>query len=62
MTPDEYPYCGEEMLPHATFADGSPAPIVCDLPIHGTDTMHQNAELRTWWMWQYADASWRHEA
>jgi hypothetical protein len=59
VTPDEYPYCGAEWLPHATFADSSPAPILCDLPLHGLDTMHFNEERQGSWQWQYADATWR---
>jgi len=56
VTPDGYPYCGAELLPHAEFADGSPAPIVCDLPVHGLSAMHRNEELGTWWAWQNAAA------
>jgi hypothetical protein len=54
------PYCGAEFLPHATLPDGSPVPIVCDRPIHLSNSMHHNEELDTWWQWQDADGNWRH--
>lgn len=59
MEPDDQPYCGgAEFLPHATFPDGSPAPILCDRLLHGPDTMHRNDELGTCWAWQDADGNW----
>ena len=58
MTPDDQPYCGAELLPHATFPDGSPAPILCDLPVHSRYVMHSSNELKTSWRWQDADGNW----
>ena len=58
MTPGDQPYCGAELLPHATLPGGSPAPVLCDLQLHGPDTMHGNDELRTSWQWQDADGNW----
>lgn len=46
------PYCGAEWLPHATFPGGSPAPILCDRPLHDRNTMHHNDELDSFWSWQ----------
>ena len=58
MTPDDQPYCGAELLPTGTFPDGSPAPILCDLPVHSQYVMHSNDELKTRWRWQDADGNW----
>ena len=58
MQPDDQPYCGAELLPHATFPDGSPAPILCDLPVHSRYVMHSSNELKTSWRWQDADGNW----
>jgi hypothetical protein len=57
MTPDDQPYCGVELLPHATFPDGSPAPTLCDRRLHGPDTWHGNEELGTCWQWQDKDGN-----
>lgn len=56
---DDQPYCGAELLPHATFDDGSPAPILCDLPMHEKNVMHSNTELGTRWRWQDKDGEWQ---
>jgi hypothetical protein len=56
MTPDDQPYCGAELLPHATAADGSAAPAVCTLPLHGQDIMHANGKCS--WAWQDARGNW----
>lgn len=58
MTPDDWPYCGEELLPYATLPDGSPAPIICTSEPHGRYSMHTNDELKTSWRWQDADGNW----
>ena len=58
MTPDDRPWCGAEFLPTATVPDGSPAPVLCDLPLHLPGTMHRNEELKTSWQWQDADGNW----
>ena len=55
MTPDDQPYCGTELLPHATWPDGSPAPILCDLPVHGPGTLHHSSECGTSWSWGWND-------
>ena len=52
--PDDQPYCGVELLPHAKDRDGLPAPILCDRPLHGRETMHWNRERGTYWRWQDA--------
>jgi hypothetical protein len=59
MTPDDQPYCGVELLPHATFPDGSLAPTTCTRQLHGPDSMHCNDEQGTSWQWQTADGAWR---
>jgi hypothetical protein len=51
LSRDDDPYCGAELLPHATFPDGSPAPILCTLPVHGPEILHCNDELGTSWSW-----------
>lgn len=43
------PYCGAELLPHATLDDGSPAPVICTVEVHGAETGHCNEELGTRW-------------
>ena len=53
MQPDEQPDCGEELLP-----DGTPAPILCTLPIHSRHVKHQNGEHKTTWRWQDAHGNW----
>ena len=58
MQPDDQPWCGEELPPHATFPDGSPAPIVCTSEPHSRYVMHSNDELKTSWRWQDADGNW----
>ncbi len=58
MMPDDQSYCGAELLPHAKAADGRPAPILCDLPLHGRDTMHRNLERGTYWRWQDPAGNW----
>ncbi len=58
MTPDDQPYCGAELLPHATRPDGAPAPILCTRQLHGPDTMHYNDGRHTYWRWQDADGNW----
>jgi hypothetical protein len=55
---DEQPYCGTELLPHATAADGSAAPTLCDRETHGRDTWHSNAEQGSRWRWQDAEGNW----
>ena len=55
---DEQPYCGEELLPHATCPDDTPAPILCTLPIHSRYVTHQNDELKTTWRWQDTHRNW----
>jgi hypothetical protein len=54
----DQPYCGEELLPHATAPDGTPAPVLCTLPVHDRYVSHQNDELKTSWRWQDADGNW----
>ena len=61
MSTAAQPYCGEELLPHATFPDGSPAPIVCTSEPHSRHSMHRNDELKTSWRWQDADGNWLSE-
>jgi hypothetical protein len=58
VTPDDQPYCGAELLPHATWPDGSPAPIVCTSPVHGMDVMHHSEQPEMYWQWQDADGNW----
>jgi hypothetical protein len=58
VTSGDQPYCGAELLPHAKDHDGSTAPILCELPVHGRDTMHYNDERHTYWRWQDADGEW----
>ncbi len=60
MTEEEEfrPYCGAELLPHATYDDGTIAPIICDRPVHQTETRHYAGDMRTSWQWQYADGTW----
>ena len=60
MQPDDQPYCGAEMLPHATFADGSPAPTICTRPLHGLDSMHNDEKHEASWQWQDAGGNWVH--
>jgi hypothetical protein len=58
---EEYrPYCGAELLPHAECDDGTPAPIVCDIPVHGRETMHHSSINGTSWQWQDLDGTWMH--
>lgn len=59
MKPDDFPYCGVELLPHAAMPDGSAAPIVCTTGIHGPDVMHWNEELGTRWGPKGARDPWR---
>lgn len=59
MTADDQPWCGTELLPHATF-DGSPAPILCTRQVHGRDTWHRHEETGTGWQWQDAEGNWLH--
>ena len=49
-TPRTDPFCGEELVPHATFPDGSAAPIICTREPHGVDTWHHNDETGTSWL------------
>ena len=42
-------FCGAELLPHATYPDGSPAPIICTQAPHDPGTFHSNEELGTRW-------------
>jgi hypothetical protein len=58
VTADDQPYCGAELLPHATFPDGSLAPTVCDRPVHAPGSMHHNDEDGAWWRWQDAAGNW----
>lgn len=58
VQPDGRPYCGEEMLPRATFPDGSPAPVLCTSEVHSRYSMHSNNEFLTSWRWQDADGNW----
>ena len=58
MTPDDQPYCGAELLPHATYPDGSPAPILCTSEIHSRYFPHSNDEHKTQWRWQDTDGNW----
>jgi hypothetical protein len=55
---DIQPYCGTELLPHATAPDGSPAPILCTRPLHGRDIPHRNYEKNLYWGWQDAAGDW----
>jgi hypothetical protein len=55
---DFRPYCGEELLPHATHPDGTPAPILCTLEVHSRHVTHSNDELQTSWRWQDTDGNW----
>ena len=55
---DDQPWCGAEMLPHATLPDGTPAPILCTSEIHSRYSMHYSAECATSWRWQDADGNW----
>ena len=59
VTPDDQPYCGAELLPHATMGDGSPRPIVCTRQLHGQDTLHHADEpADMYWNWQDAAGGW----
>jgi hypothetical protein len=55
---DIQPYCGAELLPHATAPDGSPAPILCTRPLHGLASAHRNEENGVCWRWQDMDGAW----
>ena len=57
MTSDDQPYCGAELLPHATYPDGSPVPTVCTRPLHGRDIRHRDEEGIHFWQWQDADGN-----
>ena len=59
MAPDDQPYCGTELLPHATSPDGTPAPILCTRQLHGPGTMHRNDEHGISWRWQDAAGNWQ---
>lgn len=52
------PYCGVELLPHAVASDGSPAPILCDIPLHARSIMHRNSERTMSWRWHDAAGKW----
>lgn len=55
---DGQPYCGEELLPHATLPDSSPAPILCTSELHSRYSPHSNDELKTTWRWQDKHGNW----
>jgi hypothetical protein len=58
MTPDDQPYCGVELLPHAAGVDGTPAPVLCTRQMHGLGTMHGDDETGMSWQWQDAGGNW----
>jgi hypothetical protein len=55
---DGQPYCGEELLPHATLPDGTPAPVLCTSEVHSRYSNHSNEEVMVSWRWQDADGNW----
>jgi hypothetical protein len=47
--PEIVAMCGAELLPHAAFDDGSPAPIICTTGPHDPEAFHENEELGMRW-------------
>ena len=60
MRLDDQPYCGAELLPHATSPDGSPAPVLCTRPVHGRDLRHHGEKPEMYWQWQDSGGNWLH--